>query len=102
MRPVLTLEALSALHQELPSWRLASDYKAISRKLVFSNFKQAFAFMTEVAVEADRMDHHPEWTNVYNQVSIRLTTHDSDGVTANDVALARFIEAAALTYAGKT
>ncbi len=57
--------------------------------------------MTEVAGEADRADHHPEWSNVYNRVSIRLTTHDSDGITAKDVALARFIDTAALTYAGK-
>ena len=90
MRPVLSPAELAELSQTLPLWAL--DGKTISREFKFVDFKQAFAFMTEIAAEADRLDHHPEWSNVYNRVSIRLTTHDSGGVTLSDVELARFID----------
>lgn len=75
----------------------ASDGEALSRKLIFKDFKQAFAFMAEVAAKADEMDHHPEWSNIYNQVSIRLTTHDAGGLTEKDIMLARHIDAAAVS-----
>lgn len=94
MRPLLSTDDLSALPQELPDWMLEDGGKAIARHLKFADFKQAFAFMTRVAAEADRMDHHPEWSNVYNTVSIRLTTHDSGGLTHSDVKLARLIDRA--------
>ena len=97
MRPVLSTEELSALSQDLPDWTLESDHKAITRTLKFADFKQAFAFMTRVAAEADRLDHHPEWSNVYNTVSIRLTTHDSGGLTQSDIKLAGLIDKAALS-----
>jgi 4a-hydroxytetrahydrobiopterin dehydratase len=97
MRPVLSNDELSALSRNLPDWTLESDRKAISRTLKFADFKQAFAFMTRVAAEADRMDHHPEWSNVYNTVSIRLTTHDSGGLTGSDIRLAGLIDKAALS-----
>lgn len=92
MRPVLTPAELSALPTDLPLWSLESAGKAISRDLKFKDFRQAFAFMTEVAEAADKMDHHPEWSNVYNTVSIRLTTHDSNGLTKSDIDLARRID----------
>ena len=92
--PKLTPEELSDLSRELPLW--ASDGTALTRDLAFDDFNAAFAFMSDVAAEADRLDHHPEWSNVYNKVSIRLTTHDSHGLTKRDVALARFVDAAAL------
>lgn len=95
MRPVLTPAELSALPADLPLWMLESTGKAISRDLKFKDFRQAFAFMTEVAEAADKMDHHPEWSNVYNTVSIRLTTHDSGGLTQSDIDLARQIDIAA-------
>ncbi len=98
MRPVLNAAELARLAQSLPQWVLADDGKAISREFKFADFKRAFAFMTEVAAEADRADHHPEWSNVYNRVSIRLTTHDSGGVTESDVQMARFIDTYALSY----
>ncbi len=94
MRPVLTADQMTALGHDLPDWRIEDGGKAILRDLTFDDFKQAFAFMTKVAETADVMDHHPEWSNVYNRVSIRLTTHDSGGITADDVTLARAIDAA--------
>ena len=80
----------------LPSWRsFDGERPAIVRSLKFANFNAAFGFMTRVALMADKMDHHPEWSNVYDRVEVLLTTHDADGVTDKDVALARFINAAA-------
>ncbi|PZU58641.1 MAG: 4a-hydroxytetrahydrobiopterin dehydratase [Brevundimonas sp.] len=82
-------EALAAL----PAWR-ADDgpREALVRRLVFADFNAAFGFMTRVALLADKMDHHPEWSNVYNRVDVLLTTHDADGVTRRDVEMARFID----------
>lgn len=76
----------------LPQWRLRDDGLAIERKLQFSDFGEAFAFMTRVAIEADKRDHHPEWSNVYNRVEIALTTHDAGGLSMRDVTLATFID----------
>lgn len=77
----------------LPAWR-ADDgpREALVRRLVFADFNTAFGFMTRVALLADKMDHHPEWSNVYNRVDVLLTTHDADGVTRRDVEMARFID----------
>ena len=97
----LKTDELSALVQDLPRWRVDPDGKAIRSDLMFADFKAAFAFMAGVAAEADRIDHHPEWFNVYNRVQIRLTTHDADAVTEKDVALARFIETTALAHGVK-
>ena len=77
----------------LPQWTLRDDGLAIVRKLKFADFGEAFAFMTRVAIAADKADHHPEWSNVYNRVEITLTTHDAGGLSARDVALAGAIEA---------
>ncbi|MEM9233077.1 MAG: 4a-hydroxytetrahydrobiopterin dehydratase, partial [Pseudomonadota bacterium] len=65
---------------------------AAQATFTFKDFNEAFGFMTRIAIMADKMDHHPEWFNVYNRVEITLTTHDADGLSARDVALARFIE----------
>ena len=91
----LTPEEIVQLAHDLPQWRHNGDSTAITRHFEFADFKQAFAFMTEVAREADRADHHPEWSNVYNKVTITLTTHDAGGLTRRDVSLARFIDRAA-------
>ncbi len=91
-------DEVSALTQDLPRWRVDPDGKAIRADLMFADFKAAFAFMATVAAEADRVDHHPEWFNVYNRVQIRLTTHDADAVTDRDAGLARFIEVAAQNH----
>ena len=77
----------------LPQWTLREDGLAIVRKLKFSDFGEAFGFMTRVAIAADKADHHPEWSNVYNRVEITLTTHDAGGLSARDVALAEAIDA---------
>jgi 4a-hydroxytetrahydrobiopterin dehydratase len=79
----------------LPGWTLSDDGLAITRKFKFSDFQQAFAFMTHVALAAERADHHPEWSNVYNRVDMRLTTHDAGGLTERDFALAAVADAAA-------
>ncbi len=77
-----------------PGWRLADDGKSVSAELEFTSFADAWGFMSEVAIEADKLDHHPEWSNVYNRVAITLTTHDAGGLTARDQALADRIAAA--------
>ena len=79
---------------ELASWRPVDDRDAISRALRFKDFNEAWGFMARVALMAERMDHHPEWVNVYNRVEITLSTHDCDGLSERDVKLARFIDAA--------
>lgn len=76
----------------LPDWQECRDRNAITRKFQFRNFVEAFGFMTQVALVAERMDHHPEWTNVYNRVEIVLTTHDAGGVTQRDIRLAHAME----------
>ena len=79
----------------LAGWRLDSVRAALRRDFKFADFNQAFAFMTRVALYAERHDHHPEWFNVYNRVEVTLTTHDAGGVTQRDIDLARFADAAA-------
>lgn len=84
-------DALAAL----PAWHLREDGLAIVRKLKFADFNEAFGFMTRVALQADKVDHHPEWFNVYNRVEITLTTHDALGLSRRDVEMAHFIDAVA-------
>lgn len=72
---------------------------AIQKEFLFKDFNQAFGFMTRVALKAEKMDHHPEWFNVYNKVQITLSTHDCSGLSDNDVQLANFIETAAESIA---
>ncbi len=78
-----------------PRWTLEDGGVAIAREFRFANFRVAFAFMTEVALAAEKMNHHPEWSNVYNKVSIRLTTHDAGALTEKDIALAKAVDKAA-------
>ena len=76
-----------------PHWHLVPGRDAITRTLVFEDFSAAFALMTRVALLAERMNHHPEWLNVYNRVSITLSTHDAGGLTELDTRLAAAIDA---------
>ena len=78
-------EALSSLN----GWVLEEGGAAIRKEFKFKNFSEAFAFMTRAALAAEKLDHHPEWSNVYNKVDVRLTTHSADGLTALDFDLAR-------------
>jgi len=77
----------------LPDWDYDEARDAISRNLVFADFSEAFAFMTRVALLAEKADHHPEWSNVYNRVEILLTTHDAGGLSGRDVEMAEAIDA---------
>lgn len=76
----------------LPDWDYDEARDAISRSFTFKDFPEAFAFMTRVALYAEKHDHHPEWSNVWNRVDILLTTHDAGGLSTRDVAMAEAIE----------
>jgi 4a-hydroxytetrahydrobiopterin dehydratase len=76
----------------LPGWRAAEGRDALTRTFRFKDFNAAFGFMTRVALLAEKLDHHPEWSNVYNRVEVLLATHDADGVTGLDVKMARFMD----------
>lgn len=76
-----------------PEWSLARDGAAIERSFKFADFNEAFGFMARVALLAEKADHHPEWSNVYNRVTIALTTHDAGGLSRRDVEMAEAIEA---------
>jgi 4a-hydroxytetrahydrobiopterin dehydratase len=96
-RPRKLMEAeLGTALATLPNWRIADG--KLHRELAFGDFVQAFGFMTEVALVAERMDHHPEWFNVYGTVRIDLTTHDTGGITSLDVALATHIDEIAARF----
>lgn len=95
MRPKkLGAAELTVALAELPDWQLLDSREAIYRQFKFKDFNAAFAFMCRVAMMAEKLDHHPEWSNVYNQVDIVLCTHDADGITGLDVKLAQFCDAA--------
>ena len=80
---------------ELPGWTWDEVRSGIARGFRFADFGEAFAFMTRIALAAEKADHHPDWSNSWNRVDIFLTTHSDGGLTAKDVALARLIDEAA-------
>lgn len=85
----------AAAVKQLKGWAETPGRDAISKTYRFADFNAAFGFMTRIALKADKLDHHPEWSNVYNKVEVVLTTHDSGGVTDRDVELAKFMDEAA-------
>lgn len=85
-------EALDAL----TGWSLVEGRDAISKTFTFKNFNQAFGFMARVAMQAEKLDHHPEWSNIYKTVDVTLTTHDAGGLSELDVKMARFMDKAAV------
>lgn len=91
----LTDDERSAALAALPGWAPVEGREAIARTFRFRDFSEAWAFMSRVALLAEKHDHHPEWSNVWNRVEIVLTTHDAGGLSARDVALARAIDAIA-------
>ena len=84
-----------AFFERFKNWREAEDKDGATRRFEFANFNEAWGFMTRVAIAAEKADHHPEWSNVYNRVEVTLTTHDAGGLSQRDVDLAAFIEKAA-------
>ena len=83
----------------LPQWTFDAKAGSITREFVLTDFMQAFAFMTQIAIAAEKNNHHPEWSNVYNKVLITWTTHDVQGLSSNDVAMARLCDQAFVGYA---
>lgn len=75
--------------KDLSGWKRASDKHAIAKNFKFSDFSEAWAFMSRCALLAEKMDHHPEWFNVYNRVEVVLTTHDADGISVRDINMAK-------------
>jgi 4a-hydroxytetrahydrobiopterin dehydratase len=96
--PRLTEQETAAALAETPGWSLREDHLAIHRSFRFADFSAAFAFMTRVALAAEKTDHHPEWSNVWNRVDITLTTHDAGGLSKRDFALAQIIDALFLVH----
>jgi 4a-hydroxytetrahydrobiopterin dehydratase len=95
MAQKLGAEARKAALAKLSGWSDATGRDAITRKFVFADFNAAFGFMTRVALVAEKLDHHPEWFNVYKTVEVTLATHDAGGVTELDLTLAGLMDKAA-------
>jgi 4a-hydroxytetrahydrobiopterin dehydratase len=92
MAEKLSSDARKKALAELTGWSEVSSRDAIAKKFTFRDFNQAFGFMTRVALTAEKMDHHPEWSNVYKTVEVTLSTHDAGGVTEKDIALAKAMD----------
>lgn len=95
MTEKLTGSARNAALATLSGWSEVTGRDAIQKSFKFADFNEAWGFMTRVALAAEKADHHPEWSNVYNRVEIVLSTHDAGGLSAKDIALAKVIDAAA-------
>src|ERR1700704_1767917 len=95
MAQKLSAEARKSALAKLPGWSAAKDRDAITRKFVFKDFNEAFGFMARAALVAEKLDHHPEWFNVYKTVEVTLSTHDAGGLTELDVKLAEAMNALA-------
>lgn len=90
----LDAESLKRHLAGLPGWTHHADRGAISRSFRFANFAEAFGFMAQMAAVSERLDHHPEWFNVYNRVEVTLTTHDADGLSERDITWAKAADGA--------
>lgn len=93
---------VTAMLAALPGWTKLHAREAIGKSFKFTNFREAFAFMAEVALYAEKIDHHPEWTNVWNRVDIVLSTHSVNGLSPLDAKLAKAIETAAHRFSQQT
>tara|TARA_Y100001968_G_C18935184_1_gene516138 strand:- start:280 stop:567 length:288 start_codon:yes stop_codon:yes gene_type:complete len=90
MASLIEKNQLNYFIEKNPSWFIYN--KSIKKEFKFNNFIEAFGFMSKVALVSEKMDHHPNWQNIYNKVTIELTTHDMDGITSNDTKLAEAID----------
>jgi 4a-hydroxytetrahydrobiopterin dehydratase len=97
----LGAEARTAALKELSQWKDVPDRDAIQRSFKFADFNAAFGFMSRVALMAERMDHHPEWFNVYNRLDVTLATHECGGVSERDVKMAQFMDKTAAAFLQK-
>lgn len=88
MPDTLSQETIAQELKKLSGWKLSDDGKSISKSFEFKDFKHAFAFMTHVALIAEKANHHPDWSNVYNKLDVTLSTHDAGGITERDISLA--------------
>ncbi len=95
----LNAEQAAEQLQALPLWTLDAKVGSVTREFVLADFMQAFAFMTQIAIAAEKHNHHPEWSNVYNKVLITWTTHDVHGLSSNDIVMARMCDQAFAGYA---
>lgn len=91
-RTLLTPQELAQALSALPDWDIVSSGKAIRRLFTFKDFNAAFGFMTRIAMYAEKLDHHPEWSNVYNKVEVTLTTHSSHGISKLDIQMAEIMD----------
>ncbi|PFH35166.1 pterin-4-alpha-carbinolamine dehydratase [Besnoitia besnoiti] len=83
---------LRQLHKQVPQWHLTDGHLSIKKKFQFKDFNEAWGFMSRVALQAEKMNHHPNWYNVYSTVEVELSTHDATGLTEKDFELARFMD----------
>lgn len=97
----LTDAERASMAAKLPAWKPVAGRDAIQRSLQFADFRAAFGFMTQVALLAEKQDHHPEWFNLWNRVDITLATHDAGGLSKRDIVLAEAIDAVAAAMSAK-
>lgn len=95
MTDVLNSTEISQALDNLSGWAVSDDGKSIEKEFKFKTFSQSWGFMSRVALKAEKMDHHPDWSNSYNTVNVSLSTHDKGGVTENDTKLAEFMNSCA-------
>ena len=89
----LSQEEIDEELKNLPGWSVVNE--KLHKEIEFESFNQAFGFMTRAAMEIEKMNHHPEWFNVYNRLTVELTTHEAGGITQNDISLARILNSLA-------
>lgn len=95
---LLSMEEIAQFQRDFPDWKVDASHKSMSRALCFKHFIDAFSFMTRIAFYAEKMNHHPEWSNVYHRVAITLTTHDCNGLSDLDFKLAAIIDKTATLF----
>lgn len=98
MSEILNSTEISKALEKLDDWSQSEDGKAITKNFQFKTFSQAWGFMSRIALKAEKMNHHPDWSNSYNTVEISLSTHDKGGVTKNDTKLADFMNKCAAHF----